>query len=66
MTTTQPTNGPAKGNWFAQRIKLKSKFPNLTNADLNYENSRKLQMLGNLSKKLGKTTDEISAIIETI
>ena len=38
--------------------KLKAKFPSLTDADFNYDKSKKDEMLNFLRVKLGKTREE--------
>ncbi len=63
-TPTQVNNGLGKGNWTEQKAQLKAKFPTLTDADLTYENGKMDVMFTNLGKKLGKTKDEISKVIE--
>jgi uncharacterized protein YjbJ (UPF0337 family) len=54
MNPTDP-----KANWNAQKAKLKTKFPTLTDADLQYEESKKDEMLNKLQSKLGKTKEEL-------
>ena len=53
----------ATANWTEQKGKLKAKFSNLTDADLNYEESKKEEMIGKIQSKLGKTREEMTAII---
>jgi uncharacterized protein YjbJ (UPF0337 family) len=63
------TNSPAitpnslKGNWNEQKGKLKAKFPILTDADLQYENGKKDEMLTKVQKKLGKTKEELYTVM---
>ena len=52
-----------KGNWNEQKGKLKQKFAKLTDDDLMYEEGKKDEMLGKLQIKLGKTKEELHAII---
>jgi uncharacterized protein YjbJ (UPF0337 family) len=59
--TTTPT--PVKGNWSEQKSKLKAQFPTLTDADLQYENGKKDEMLTNVQTKLGKTKEELDTIM---
>jgi uncharacterized protein YjbJ (UPF0337 family) len=61
MNTTE-----AKGNWNQQKGKLKQKFAILTDNDLLYEQGRKDEMLGKLQIKLGKTKEELEAIINNL
>ena len=62
MTTTTP----GTGNWTEQKVKLKAKFPTLTDADLNFEKGKNDDMFGKLHKKLGKTKDELTSLIEKL
>ena len=52
-----------KGKWNAVKGKLKAKFPNLTDADLHYEEGKKDEMLTKLLTKLNKTKEELDKII---
>lgn len=58
MNTTE-----MKGNWDAQKGKLKQKFANLTDNDLMFAEGKKEEMLGKLQIKLGKTKEELRKII---
>lgn len=55
-----------KGNWDKQKVKLKHKFPVLTDADLQFEPGKKDDMLTRLQVTLGKTKGELHKIIETL
>ncbi len=52
------------GKWKEQMGKLKQKFAILTDDDLMILEGKKDEMLGRLQVKLGKTKEEIHAIIE--
>lgn len=45
---------------------LRVKFPSLTDADLQYEDDKKDEMLNNIRVTLGKTTEEWKAILTSI
>jgi hypothetical protein len=49
--------------WDLQKAKLKVKFPKLTDADLDFEESRKAEMLSKLQVKTLRTARELQAII---
>ena len=51
---------------FAKKAKLKEKFSTLTDADLQYENGKKDEMMDKIQIKLGKTKDELAAIIAAL
>jgi uncharacterized protein YjbJ (UPF0337 family) len=55
-----------KGNWEVQKGKLKQKFGMLTDNDLMFEEGKKEEMLGKLQIKLGKTKEQLHAIIATL
>jgi uncharacterized protein YjbJ (UPF0337 family) len=52
-----------KGNWNEQKGRLKQKFAVLTDNDLMFEEGKRDEMLGKLQIKLGKTKEELHAII---
>lgn len=49
--------------WEKQKAILKNKFKKLTDADLDFEETRKNEMLGKLALKFRMTTREIRNII---
>jgi hypothetical protein len=51
-------------NWQNQKAILKERFKRLNDTDLDFEESRKNEMLSKLALKLGMTTREILRIIE--
>lgn len=61
MNTTE-----IKGNWNEQKGKLKQKFAVLTDNDLMYETGKKEEMFGKLQVKLGKTKEELHALISAL
>lgn len=61
MNTTE-----VKGNWNEQKGKLKQKFADLTDNDLMFAEGKKDEMLGKLQVKLGKTKEELHAIIAAL
>lgn len=58
MTTTA-----VKGTWNEQKGKLKQQFAILTDNDLMFEEGKKDEMLGKLQITLGKTKEELRALI---
>jgi uncharacterized protein YjbJ (UPF0337 family) len=61
MNTTE-----VKGNWNEQKGKLKQAFATLTDNDLMYEEGKKDEMFGKLQIKLGKTKEELHAIVNAL
>ncbi|KGO87900.1 CsbD family protein [Flavobacterium suncheonense] len=57
---------PVKTNWVDQKKKLKEQFPTLTDADLNFEEGKRDEMLKKVQAKLGKTKTEFDAIISRL
>lgn len=55
-----------EGNWNELKGKLKEKYAELTEDDLTYEEGKEDQLIGNIQQKLGKTKDEIKAIINDL
>ena len=54
------------GYWNEKKIKLKKKYPSITNKDLLYSEGNEKVMLRILSYKLGKTEEELLGIIVTL
>lgn len=57
-------NTNEKASWTAEKATLKNKYPALTEEDLNFEYSRKNEMLSKIAAKLGKTAPELVNDIE--
>jgi len=55
-----------KGNWNEQKGKLKQKFAILTDNDLMFADGKKEEMFGRLQVTLGKTKDQLRAIISSL
>ena len=53
-----------KGNWNETKGKLKQKFGQLTDDDLTFSEGKDDELLGRLQKRLGKTKEDIRAMIE--
>lgn len=53
-------------NWNELKTELKQKYPNLTEADLTYSAGKEEELIASLSKKIGKTPEEISGMIEDL
>jgi hypothetical protein len=63
MTPTNVTPAPVKTDWSELKGKLRTKFTILTDADVNFEESNKEEMLTGIQKKIGKSREELTAII---
>lgn len=55
-----------KGTWNEQKVKLKQKFAILTENDLMFAEGKKDQMMGKLQITLGKTKEELNALISAL
>jgi uncharacterized protein YjbJ (UPF0337 family) len=62
MESTENNRVPSE--WQKQKAVLREKFKKLTDQDLNFDESRKNEMMGRLARKLGMTTREIKRIID--
>ncbi len=56
----------ARAKWTTLKAKLKSKFPTLLDADLQYDEGKQNVMFDKLQVKLGKTKAELDAILKTL
>lgn len=69
MDTTH-TNSPevfkVTGDWKAQSKQLKEKFPQLTDADLTFENGKEHDMLKKVETRLNKKREEVINIIKKV
>ena len=63
MTDLTATPVLVADNWDEQKEKLKAKFSTLTDDDLDYEDGKRDEMLDKVQIKLGKTKEELAAII---
>jgi len=54
-----------KGEWHELKGKLRQKFAELTDNDLDYTEGQEEELLGHLQKKLGKSQQEITVLMNT-
>ena len=52
-----------KGNWNQIKGKLKQKYAELTDDDLQYSEGKEDELLGRLQEKTGKSKDEVRRMI---
>jgi uncharacterized protein YjbJ (UPF0337 family) len=57
---------PIMINWDEHKDKLKRKFPELTEKDLDFKEGKINDMLGKLQIKLGKTRRELYELFSTL
>ncbi len=55
-----------KGEWHELKGKLRQAFADLTDDDVNYAEGQEEELLGHLQKKLGKSQQEISEMINAL
>lgn len=60
------TTNNIEESWNEQKSRLKEKFVILTNNDLTFEDGNKDEMLGKLEITLGKTKEQLHAIIAAL
>jgi len=65
-TIMNSTNDKIKGNWNELKGKMKQEFAKLTDNDLMYVEGKEDELMGRLQKGLGKTKDEVNAIIDRL
>jgi len=53
-----------KGDWNVIKGKLKQAYGDLTDDDLAYQEGREDELYGRLQQRLGKTKDQIRAVID--
>lgn len=53
----------SEGYWQLKKEKLKERYPDITEEDLQYNDGKELIMMEILANKLGKTTDELRYIL---
>jgi hypothetical protein len=53
----------SEGYWQLKKEKLKERYPDITEEDLQYNDGKELVMMEILANKLGKTTDELRYIL---
>jgi hypothetical protein len=66
FVSKKPETVSHESNWLTQKNKLKAAFPSLTDADLNYDQTKKNEMFKKLQAKLGKTEKELGAVLEKL
>lgn len=60
------TEDKIKGNWNEVKGKLKQKYGELTDDDLQYAEGQEDELIGNIQKKTGKAKDEIKKFIDSL
>jgi uncharacterized protein YjbJ (UPF0337 family) len=60
------TNLQLKGNWNEVKGKLKQKYGQLTDDDLEFAEGKDDELFGRLQQKLGKTKEELRKEIEKL
>jgi hypothetical protein len=63
MSKFNPLNSAPIGYWNKKKVKLKQKFPTITDEDLHYNEGKEKEMMEILGYKLGKTRLELLSII---
>jgi hypothetical protein len=54
------------GFWNEKKVKLKQKYPAITNEDLRFDEGKEKEMIELLGYKLGKTKEELRHIISAL
>jgi uncharacterized protein YjbJ (UPF0337 family) len=53
----------ARGNWHELKGKIRKQYGNLTDDDLEYQEGQEEEWYGRLSKKVGRTVDDVKGWI---
>jgi len=53
-----------KGNWNIMKGKLKQKYANLTDDDLQYFEGKENELMGRIQKRTGQTKDQVEKILQ--
>ena len=53
-------------SWSIQKRQLKARFPSLTDADLNYKEDKKEEMLNHMQVKLAQARVQLNAVINWV
>jgi len=53
-----------KGNWNIAKGKIKQKFAQLTDDDLQYVEGKEEELIGRIQKRTGRTRDEVENAID--
>lgn len=53
-----------KGNWNVLKGKLKQRYADLTDDDLQYVEGKEDELLGRIQRRVGKTKDEVKEAID--
>ncbi|HEY5468943.1 MAG TPA: general stress protein CsbD [Bacteroidales bacterium] len=59
-------NTAVTGYWNEKKVKLKEKFPHITEEDLNYNEGKEQEMMEILGYKLGLSKQELLNVIVTL
>ncbi|MDO6596690.1 CsbD family protein [Oceanihabitans sp. 2_MG-2023] len=55
-----------KGNWNIAKGKLKQKWGDLTDDDLNYQEGKEDELVGRIQKKTGESKEKVNAFLESL
>lgn len=55
-----------KGNWNETKGKLRQKYGELTDDDLQFEEGKEDELVGRIQKKTGKSKDEVRRMISEV
>lgn len=60
------TTDKIKGNWNQIKGKVKSKYGELTDDDLKYQEGKEDELLGRIQERTGKAKEEIKGFIDSL
>tara|TARA_Y100000815_G_C13290151_1_gene480473 strand:+ start:1115 stop:1384 length:270 start_codon:yes stop_codon:yes gene_type:complete len=63
---SKPWQDKAEGNWNIAKGKLKQKWGDLTDDDLDYKEGKEDELLGRIQKKTGESKSKINEFLEEL
>ena len=66
LNTIMKTNNSIKNNWTEIKLRLKQKYPQLTEADLKYTDGYENEFYHNLEIKLGMNREQLITILSSL
>lgn len=63
---SSPFKDKVKGNWNVAKGKLKQKWGELTDDDLDYEKGKEDELLGRIQRKTGESKEKINEFLDNL
>ncbi|WP_040281626.1 CsbD family protein [Psychroserpens damuponensis] len=63
---SKPIEDKLKGNWNIAKGKLKQKWGDLTDDDLDYQEGKEDELVGRIQKKTGETKENVNDFLDSM